>query len=202
MKPTMRRKAIGQRDRGITAKQHRTRPVLRSKIGGAPSLGPSNRAAWPIGVQLRWLTLLPSTTRDRLAIVSVQSAAVQPRVWLAIEKKSRGQAGRKTSGGSTAKPSRSASAGRGSIARTIAIGPQPAQSQAINRCGCSLGCAFACASYQRLRQVEPHHLTYSTRCGTQGARTAPLGVVRVGNDPFAVSALAKISYLNKKTRKA
>jgi len=31
-------------------------------------------------------------------------------------------------------------------------------------------------------EVEPHHLTYSARCGTQGARTAPLGVVRVGND--------------------
>jgi len=48
----MQRKAIGQRERGITAEQHRTRPVLRSKTDGASSLGPSNRSAWPIGVQL------------------------------------------------------------------------------------------------------------------------------------------------------
>ncbi len=74
----------------------------------------------------------------RQAIVSVQSAAAQPIEWIESGQKCRAQARRKTSGGSTAKPSRSASAGWGSLARTIVIGPWPAQSQAINRCGCSL----------------------------------------------------------------
>lgn len=42
--------------------------------------------------------------------------------------------------------------------------------------------ARAPARYQRPRQVEPHHLTYPARCGTQGVRTAPFGVVWVRND--------------------
>ncbi len=168
----MRRKAIGQRDRGTTAEQHRTRPVLRSKTDGASSLGASNRAAWPIGVQLRWLTLLPSGTRDGLALGSVQAQPDSRGRGSRSSRSRRGQAGRMTGGGSTAKPSRSASAGRGAIAKTIAIGPQPAQSQAINRCGGSLGCACACASYQRPRQVEPPRLTYAARCAAQGVVTA------------------------------
>ena len=42
-------------------------------------------------------------------------------------------------------------------------------------------------AWLRVRLVEPHHLTYTARCGTQGVRTAPFGVVWVRNDRFAPS---------------